>query len=298
MENSGRHRRERPALSVRKATDLRQCVLAVCVLEDVDLAPTEGGVLLPGAGGTDVLVPWSLVDIAVGTYDPLSPEARDAVSRLLRLTRELNARGDTDLRDLLRPVGLPRGHVLHPGRAWVRARVNGGALHLGLGLLGVDGDPDAVTIPPRGLLDVLGVDRAAAWDRAWRYLEDMGAIAAQRMERDRPLAPIRPMGDCDALTLLGSAALRGALVEADGVGVRAVAAPMRSRAWVDPDHVDAVFVRTAAAATPREARGFDRPMLVTLEGVWECADSDLAHAMAFALRDERPAGERVLRRLR
>lgn len=281
---------------MRSEADLRQCVLAVCVLEDVDLVPTEGGVLLPGTTG-DVLVPWSLIDAAVGTYDPLAPEAREAASRVMRLTRELNARGDSELRDVLRPVGLPLGHPLHPGRTWVRHRVNGGALHLGLGLLGVDGDPDRVTLPPRGLLELLGVDLGAAWDRCRHYLEEMGAVAAHRLERD-PLAPLRPMGDCDVLTLLGSAVFRASLVEADGIGVRAVAAPMRRRAWVDPDHVDAVFARTAAAATPRNERGFDRPMLITLEGVWDCADAELSHAVEVALRDERPAGERPLRPLR
>jgi hypothetical protein len=290
---SGQHRRERPAVAVRTVADLRQCVLAVCVLEDVDLTPSEGGVLLPG-DPRDVMVPWSMIDAAVGTHEPLSPEARGALFRLFRLVRDLDARPDGALREVLRPIALPIAHVLHPGRRWVRSRVNGGALHLGLGLLGVDGDPDEVSIPPRGLLELLGVDLDAAWDRCWRYLEDMGAIAADRLDRD-PLAPLRPMGDCDVLTLLGSAVFRGALVDADGVGVRAVAAPMRRRGWIDPDHVDAVFARTAAAATPRENRGFERPILVTLEGVWDSVDGGYERALAVALRDERPSGERRLR---
>jgi hypothetical protein len=292
----GRHRRDpnasstpAPEVSIRTEADLRQCVLAVCVLEDVDLTPTEGGVLLPGER-REILVPWTLIDTAVGTRDPLSVDARANVSRLLRLTGELDARDDSALREILRPLALPVGHPLHPGRAWVRSRVNGGTVHLGLGLLGVDGNPDAVTVPPRGLLELLGVDLTAAWDRAWRYLEDMGAVAADRLERD-PLAPLRPMGDCDVLTLLGSAVFRGALVDADGVGVRAVAVPMRRRGWIDPDHVDAVFARTAAAATPSDARGFDRPMLVTIEGVWEAVDGGLEKAIEIALREERDSGE-------
>ena len=67
-----------------------------------------------------------------------------------------------------------------------------------------------------------------AWTRAKGYLEDMGAIAATRLARD-PDAPLRPMGDCDGVTLLGSRIFRSALIALDGVGVRAVAAPWPGR---------------------------------------------------------------------
>lgn len=279
--------------------DLRQCVLAVCVLDDIDLLPLPAGVLVDNErpdGTRGVLIGWDVVAEAVDGADPLSAEARTAVSRLFRLARHLGSRPDPTLRDILRPVGLPAEHELHPGVSWLQEVPMGCALGLGLGLLGVEGDPDAVTVPPAGLLEALGVDIAVAWGRALAYLEDMGAIAATRLARD-PLAPLRPMGDCDVVTLLGSAVFRSALVTQDGVGVRAVAVPMRRRGWIDPDHVDAVFARAAAAATPSMDRGFVRPVLVTTDGVWEAVDGDHARALEIALREERST-ETVIRRER
>lgn len=274
--------------------DLRQAVLAVCVIDDVDLVPLHAGVLVDTTrshGERGVLVGWDSVAAAVGQVEPLSDLGRGRVSRLLRLTRDLAPLPDVDLRELLRPVGLPAEHALHPGLTWLREVPMGCALGLGLGLLGVEGEPDEVTLPPPGLLEALGVDVAVAWVRARGYLEDMGAIAATRLHRD-PGAPLRPMGDCDVITLLGSAVFRSALVAQDGVGVRAVAAPMRRRGWIDPDHVDAVFARAAAAATGDLERGFVRPVLVTVDGVWEAVDGDQARALELALRDERPVDVR------
>jgi hypothetical protein len=274
--------------------DLRQSVLAVCVIDDVDLVPLHAGVLgeTSGAGHGDVLVEWDHIAAATAEHDPLSPTGRAAVGRLLRLARDLAGRPDPLLRDVLRPVALPAGHALHPGVRWLREVPMGCALGLGLGLLGVEGDPDLVTLPPAGLLESLDIDVDAAWKDAVLYLEDMGAIAAERLHRD-PLAPLRPMGDCDVLTLLGSTTFRRALVEQDGVGVRALAAPMRRRGWVDPDHVDAVFSRAAAAATDPPERGFERPVLVTVDGVWEALDGDHQRALELALREEIRAGYSV-----
>lgn len=230
---------------------------------------------------------------AVGADDPLSEFARARVGRLLKLARTLATRPDGALRDILRPVGLPAGHALHPGLSWLREVPMGCALGLGLGLAGVEADPDAVTVPQAGLLEALGVDVELAWVRSRAYLEEMGAIAATRLRRD-PTGPLRPMGDCDVVTLLGSAVFRAALVAGDGVGVRAAAVPMRRRGWIDPDHVDAVFARTAAAATSAPDRGFERPVLVTVDGVWEAVDGDHEQALAMALREGRP-GENAMR---
>jgi hypothetical protein len=269
-------------------TGLRQCVLAVCVIDDVDLLPLQAGVLVDcdRADGTrGVLVRWDHVESALAGAPALSDLGRERASRLLRLARDLGPRPAPALRDLLRPVGLPAEHVLHPGVTWLCEVPMGCALGLGLGLLGVEGDPDVVTIPPPGLLECLGVDVEEGWRRAKSYLEEMGAIAAVRLVRD-PMAPLRPMGDCDSLTLLGSAVFRSALVEQDGVGVRAVAVPMRRRGWVDPDHVDAVFARAAAGATAEPDRGFLRPVLVTPDGVWEAVDGDHEHALELALREQ------------
>jgi hypothetical protein len=213
------------------AAALRQCVLAVCVIDDIDLMPLVDGVLievLRPDGSHGVLISWETVATSVGAEDPLSGAARAEVSRLFRLARLLATRLDMTLYDILRPVGLPAEHTLHPGVGWLQEVPMGCALGLGLGLLGVEGDPDTVTLPPVGLLEALGVDIEEAWARSLSYLEDMGAIAATRLARD-PVAPLRPMGDCDVVTLLGSAVFRHALVTQDGVGVRAVAAPMRRR---------------------------------------------------------------------
>jgi hypothetical protein len=275
---------------------LRQAVLAVCVLEDVDLTPMRAGVRVHcdrPDGSSGVQISWHTVATVVGNDDPLADEARARVSRLLRLARTLGARPDMSLRDILRPVGLPAAHALHPGLTWLRDVPMGCALGLGLGLLGVEDDPDAVTLPPAGLLEALDVDVDAAWQYAKGYLDDMGAIAAARLHR-APNGPLRPMGDCDVLTLLGSRTFRRALTDLDRVGVRAVAAPMRRRGWLDPDHVDAVFTRTAAAATAPADRGFSRPVLVTVDGVWECVEGDYDHALELALREQR-GGENTVR---
>ena len=91
-------------------------------------------------------------------------------------------------------------------------------------------------------------------------------MAAERMERN-PNAPLRPMGDCDVVTLLGSMTLRAAIVEEVADGMRTVAVPMRSRGWLDLSRVDPAFSAAAARLTAPEERGFSRPLLVTREEV-------------------------------
>ncbi|MDQ1680867.1 MAG: hypothetical protein QOI42_1726, partial [Frankiaceae bacterium] len=92
-----------------------------------------------------------------------------------------------------------------------------------------------------------------------------GALAVARWRRE-PDAPLRPMGDCDVVTLLGSRVLRGAFVEGAG-GMRAVAAPMRSRGWLNLRFIDPAYVGAAAAATHDSLRGFRRPVLITADEV-------------------------------
>ena len=82
----------------------------------------------------------------------------------------------------------------------------GGTLDLGFGFVGVGPDPDEVVVIPQGALDAAGVDPAPWWPAALDYLERMGAIAAQRLGSSPVL---RPIGDCDVVTLLGSQELRG-----------------------------------------------------------------------------------------
>jgi hypothetical protein len=69
------------------------------------------------------------------------------------------------------------------------------------------------------------------------------------------------------VTLLGSRTLRAALGAMDGTGLRAVAVPMRNRGWLDLTRIDPAFTSAAAAATEATDRGFERPLLVTVDEV-------------------------------
>jgi hypothetical protein len=91
-------------------------------------------------------------------------------------------------------------------------------------------------------------------------------MAAERLARTSD-APLRPMGDCDVVTLLASLTLRAAMVEDVADGLRTVAVPMRNRGWLDLSRVDPAFSAAAARLTAPEERGFSRPLLVTREEV-------------------------------
>ena len=116
-------------------TELRRGVLAVSVLNDVDIEPAALGVTLPGT--PPIWVPWAECRRALAGHDPETTGRR-------RLTDWLQARRwaadltPEQLRERLRPVGLPVEHVLHPGLDWVRVRVLGDALDLGLGAVELD----------------------------------------------------------------------------------------------------------------------------------------------------------------
>ena len=84
--------------------------------------------------------------------------------------------------------------------------------------------------------------------------------------RRNPGHPLRPMGDCDVVSLLGSAVLRGALAGDQG-GMRAIAVPMRTRGWLDLRGIDPAFSLAAASLTDPADRGFNRPLLLTAEEV-------------------------------
>jgi len=245
-------------------SSLRRAVLAVCVLDDLDLEPGNEGVVL--TGDVRVEVPWSECHTALADADPESTPGRDRLRRWLRTRRWLADQPLDALLEQVRPVGLPRDSVRHPGSGWVRSRVLGNALDLGLGLLGLDpAAPDEVDLQPVGLLEAAGLNPAAWWPGAANYLEAMVTLAAQRWERD-PAAAIRPMGDCDVLTLLGSRSFRAALAERSG-GMCPASVPMRTRGWTELRRVDPAFAVGAAAATEAVDRGFPRPLLITVDEV-------------------------------
>jgi hypothetical protein len=242
--------------------ELRRLALAVSVLDDVDIVPLDDGVLLTGV--TPVEVSWLELRRALGGADPDGDQGRALVSAWLRGRRIAADHHPEHLRETARPVGLPVDHPLHPGLDWVRHRVHGDTLDLGFGFVGVGADPDAVVVIPQGALDAAGVDPAPWWPVARDYLERMGALAADRL-RENPL--LRPIGDCDVVTLLGSRALRTALVAQDSTGMRAAAVPMRRRGWLDLTRIDPAFTAAAAAATEPHERGFNRPLLLTVDEV-------------------------------
>jgi hypothetical protein len=244
------------------SVELRRIALAVSVLDDIDIVPLDDGVMLTGV--EPVEVSWLELRRAVAGADADSELARARVRAWLYGRRIAVDRDLEELRQLARPVGLPVDHPLHPGLDWVRHRVLGDALDLGFGFVGVGHDPDMVIIVPQGALDAAGVDPAPWWPVARDYLERMGAIAAERLA-DSPT--LRPIGDCDVLTLLGSQTLRTALCSKDGTGMRAAAVPMRTRGWLDLSRIDPAYTAAAAAATDELHRGFPRPLLLTEDEV-------------------------------
>lgn len=251
---------------------LRRGVLAVSVLFDVDVVPAgamDGAFIL--AGRPPVVVDAAECRRALADADPEEECGRLRLARWLLGRRQLAdaAAAGRSLADLARPVGFPVTHPLHPGADWVRSRVLGGALDLGLGFVGLDPrDPDAVAALPVGVLegaDATGTDAAVCWADAADYLEAMGELAVERRRR-RPGDVLRPMGDCDVLTLLGARTFRAALAAEHG-GLCPVAVPMRRRGWTDLRRIDPAFCGAAARATDLPAQGFDRPVLLTVDEV-------------------------------
>ena len=247
--------------------ELRRLALAVSVLDDVDIVPLDDGVLL--TGDTPVEVSWLELRRALSGADPTDDLGRARVRAWLRGRRVAADVHPEQLRELARPVGLPIDHPLHPGLDWIRHRVLGDTLDLGIGFVGVGGDPDEVVVVPQGALDAAQVDPASWWPVIRDYLERMGAVAAERLG-DQPV--LRPIGDCDVVTLLGSRKLRESLCAQDGTGMRAAAVPMRRRGWLDLSRIDPAFTAAAAAATAPEERGFSRPVLITLDEVTLAAE--------------------------
>jgi hypothetical protein len=253
---------------------LRRAVLASCVLDDLDLYQAPWGVCLPGsdgAGESGVHLEWSAIAQALAGHDPLSPVGRARVACLLepaRLVADLGAGAGERLRESARLLALPPDHVLHPGPGWVRDRVLGGALDVGMGFLDRSGERDRVRPVPPVVLATAGVDPSGWWEDLTAHAEHMGGLIASRLAvLVRRRSALRPAGGCDVLTLLASRTLRTALAGLDGTGLRAVAVPDRDRGWFGLSRVDPAFVTAAWSATDETARGLARPVLVTEDEV-------------------------------
>ena len=256
-------------------TSLRRDALAVSVLHDLDLTPTGDGILLDGVPSVELS--WGECERALDNARYDTDIARHRLATWLFVRRRLAdlvptaAPGAVDLAecgllDRVRPLAFPAGHPCHPGQRWVADRVMGDALDVGLGLRGLDPDrPDAVLPVSPDLLAAAALADTGCWSAAAGYLDAMGAIAAERWRRS-PSQPLRPVGDCDVVTLLASRTLRSTLAAAQG-GMCACVVPMRTRGWTELRRVDPAFAVAAVAATGDEQRGFDRPLLVTVDEV-------------------------------
>lgn len=249
---------------------LRETLLAAQVLDDVDLEIHDDGVLL--TDGSPIPIRWSSLLAAAGGAPLGSSRARHRIVAWLRLRRQVADFPAAMLFEQCRALGLPTGHVLNPGRGWVHSQVLGDALVLGIGVLGLDaGRPDDVAVVPASIWRSARINPVRLWELCQPHLERMGGLAAVRWRRDGENV-IRPMGGCDVVTLLGSRSLRAALVR-DAGGMRPVAAPMRTRGWTALTQSDPAFTMAAAEATEPAERGFQRPILVTLDEVVLATDT-------------------------
>lgn len=269
-----------PGVSNPTELQLRRGALAVSVLHDVDLEPARLGITLPGS--PSVWMSWGECRRALAGADPEQPAGRARLTAWLLARRWAADTSRTDLLASLRPVGLPVEHALHPGLDWVCERVMGGALDLGLGAIELDPEePDRVVLLPPAALAAAGIEADAVWPSARRRLEELGALAAERVRLD-PKGQLRPMGGCDAVTLLGARSLRAALAK-DAGGLGAAVVPMRQRGWTQLAMIDPAFGPAAAAATPARDRGFVRPLLLTADELALVPDGGRPHTIV--LRD-------------
>lgn len=285
----------------RLSTALRRAVLEFSLREPgplADLTVSDQGVCLPDG----VQVRWTEVwragiDPVSATRPDPAPTLYRRVARWLRLRHTvgalLTAQGEGAVRARIRPLALPHDHQVHPGWTWPVHRVLGGAIDLGLGLRGVDDDgrpdPEGVGVLPVELLACAGVTTAPLCDAADRYLQDMAALAAERLLRSRN-STLRPLGDCDVVTLLAAESFRHAVVQdAPGVvGLRSAAVPVRRLGWLDLGRVDPAFALAAATLTEPDERGFLRPLLITADEIVQVRDGGAP--VRFALADP-PAPE-------
>ena len=240
---------------------LVQLVQAACVLDGVDAEPTADGVLVGGAR-TVSPIPWPDIEGVLAGDDPVAPGPRLRLALLLELRRAVDARGADAAADVARAVrvlALPVGHPLHPGAGWVRHRVPGGLLEVGLGVHGLlRGQDGVLPLPP-----AIGhaVDAGDLWTRAWSLGERLAHRAVARLDGS-PRDHLGGVGGCDALTLLALPALRERVA-----GAGPVAAPCRDGVWLGAAAADRDYVRAVWMLTGAGRRGLPRPVVVDGSGV-------------------------------
>lgn len=236
----------------------------MAVLDGVDAKPTEAGVRPVREAGAPV-IPWSRVAEMLGADDPLDRAPRLRLTVLLLLHRAATVLGPAapeTFRDAARPLALPVGHPLHPGAGWVRERIPGGVLDLGIGVTGLVDGPDVLPLPPSAAA-AAGFDASAEWPRVRALGGEWSDVALTQL--GGPVGPrlvLAGAGGVDALTVL---ALPGARERLAGP----VAAPARDRAWLglgrrasDEAYLRAVWMLTTAAR-----RGVLEPLAVGPDGV-------------------------------
>ena len=248
--------------------ELLHLVRAVAAIDGIELRPDRDGVLPPGRAVS--LISWPQVRATLGSDDPLDPAPRRRLELLVELHQVVGELGP-DAADRLgqasRALALPVGHPLHPGRGWVRHRLPGGVLDLGLGVAGLlPGRPGPVPLPP-GVAEAAGLGGADRWERLWQQAERLGALAGRHLAGTGDSAVIRSAGGFDALTLAATQALRDHLLGSTGPAGLPVAAPRRDRVLTgaragDRDRSRATWLLSAAAE-----RGVLEPRRLTGSGV-------------------------------
>ncbi|MGL4173497.1 MAG: hypothetical protein ACRCTR_05420 [Actinomycetota bacterium] len=296
---------------------LRQAVLAVSVLDDIFVRPHDLGIQIildePGSSFSEAemalpsrLIPWTVLTQACAGASP------DSLAGRLRLRDWLRALGaclvDPDAtRRRAVPLALPHDHPLHPGSSWVIESTLGGAMDVGVGIKPAPRvastnnalrASDTATLPvplPVTAATYAGVSTATWWPALAERREVMAGLLVERLHREGAVTngELRPVGGIDVLTLLSSQTLRRHVATSDGIGLRAVAVPIRSRGWFDLSRIDPAFTGAATAATEPEARGFSRPLLITVDEISTAAGNvSIPEMAAISLTD--PAGGQAL----
>jgi hypothetical protein len=224
------------------------------VLHGVDLLPTDDGIVLTGT--PEITIGWDLLARSLGPIEANDERAPWRLAQWLRQVRELASSPDWLLAAQTQVVGLPVDHALHPGPGWAMCRLPGGALDLGLGVLGLNrSEPDTVVLLAPSVWEAAGLDPKGAgwWDLAMERLEDVGSLAIERWRR-RPERVLTPLGRVDAVSLLGSSRFRGALARANS-GLCALATEPEQRGFMRMVFVTAHEV----ALAPEGASAPSRP---------------------------------------